>query len=332
MSRLESLTGNDVDEKASARVTTSPKKQKASPSKPKPERAKKRQVIIVGIDFGTTYSGIAYVCTVDKHGDVQVLNEYSGGQLQSDVLEKVPTRLAYPFENGGKEAWGYQVKPGMVSYSWFKLMLDEETDLAEYDDPLLRQSAAMGFNKLPPGKDQKDVTADFLRYLYNHVMGKLTALLEQAIFDETPIHFHFTLPATWSPKARNLTREAAEIAGFGQRPGDKFFMLDEPEAAAIAAMKATIDAFPENNHFEVFRSLQAIPQKTHTHRSCRKARLLLSPTLEVELRIWSPTRYFRCRHSSWKRSALASVSRAEAFQVRLSSDFGNRGQMWRYFG
>ncbi|KAF3480439.1 heat shock 70 kDa protein 12A [Arthroderma uncinatum] len=51
------------------------------------------------------------------------------------------------------------------------------------------------------------------------------------------MEFWFTMPAIWSDKAQHATREAAKRAGFGSRPGDEIYMISEPEAAAIAALK-----------------------------------------------------------------------------------------------
>ena len=81
---------------------------------------------------------------------------------------------------------------------------------------------------------------------------------------ETPCHFQLTLPSTWGLEARKLTREAAELAGLGTRicsdVADKLSMVDEPEAAAISAIKSTLEGFPQKNPFEVCL-ISAIPTK-----------------------------------------------------------------------
>jgi molecular chaperone DnaK (HSP70) len=236
--------------------------------------AKSRQWLVVGLDFGTTFTvsrfswirkllnnskGIAYIATKSTgSGDAQVIKQWSGGGRQSDLLEKCPSRYAYASENKTltEDAWGYQVQAGMRSYSWFKLLLDEDTDATEYDDPLLRQSAGQDMTDLPPGKTPKELAADYLKKIYKHAQFSLGEVIGNGMVRETPCHYKLTLPATWSHQARERTREAAELAGFGTRIcgdfQDKLSMIDEPEAAAIYAIKSTIDTFPDKNPFEVF--------------------------------------------------------------------------------
>jgi molecular chaperone DnaK (HSP70) len=52
----------------------------------------------------------------------------------------------------------------------------------------------------------------------------------------TPIEFWFTMPAIWSDRAQEATRQAARAAGFGTREGDLIQMITEPEAGVHAAL------------------------------------------------------------------------------------------------
>jgi len=205
------------------------------------------------------WKGIAHIATnTTGSGDVQVIKQWSGGGRQSDLLEKCPSRYAYANENPTlkEDVWGYQVQAGMKSYSWFKLLLDKDTDATKYDDPLLRQSAGQGMTDLPPGKTSTDLVVDYLRQVYNHTQFCLEEVIGKGMVRETPCHYKLTLPAMWGHQAREWTREAAESAGFGTRSygevQDKLSMIDEPEAGAIYAIKSTIDRFPEKHPFEVF--------------------------------------------------------------------------------
>ena len=227
---------------------------------------------MVGVDFGVTFTvsrspmvekllihpkGVAYIATTSGSRDVQIIKKWTGGGRQTDLMEKVATRYAPASENPGltEDAWGYQVQAGMKSYSWFKLLLDQDTNAGGHDDPLLRRSAGQGMMTLPHDKTAKDLTADFLRRIYKHIHLCLGEVIGKAVVRETPCHYQLTLPATWSHQARKLTREAAELAGFGTRScsdvSDKLSMIDEPEAAAVAAIKSTLDGFPNKNPFEV---------------------------------------------------------------------------------
>lgn len=215
------------------------------------EEIRNRPRLIAGVDFGTTYSGIAYTSTAARETDIQVLTNWSGGGKQNDVLEKVPSRIAYAAENPNlaKDSWGY-LKGNLKTYGWFKLLLDDTTKPQDLDDPLLRQCAGQGLLKLPEGKTAEQVTTEYLQFLYLHLMKCLENTIGEMTVQETPITFQLTLPATWSPAARDSTRRAAKEAGFESRQGDELAMIDEPEAAAISVVKGTKETIRGVEPFE----------------------------------------------------------------------------------
>jgi hypothetical protein len=82
-----------------------------------PDMATRR--IVVGLDFGTTYSGLAWADTSNPdacHG----VSGWPGGDARGAESEKVPTTLNY---DGYKARWGFEVAKGGqgVVYEWFKL-------------------------------------------------------------------------------------------------------------------------------------------------------------------------------------------------------------------
>ena len=127
----------------------------------------------------------------------------------------------------------------MVSYSWMKLRLDEHTKITEYDDVSLSglaSSQGEGLLKLPPGKTAVDVCIDYLTGVYNYTISELNRTWGEHIVNATPIDFWVTFPATWSDRAKDLTKTAALTAGFGSRPSDRMSFITEPEAAAVATL------------------------------------------------------------------------------------------------
>ena len=91
-----------------------------------------RNKIVVAIDFGTTYSGkpahthgrpytlskagIAFVSTTDSDAnDIQVITDWAGAARKNDHLEKVPSRIAFAYENDSIDCdkWGYEVEPSL---------------------------------------------------------------------------------------------------------------------------------------------------------------------------------------------------------------------------
>lgn len=184
---------------------------------------------------------------MNSFSDIDIITTWPGTARDTDHVFKTPSIIAYPEENKkiGTQRWGYQVESGMKCYSWTKLLLDKDTPLTIYDDPMLEEVTQSGILKLPQDKDAVDVVADYLTGVYEHIMHMLEKGLTEPILSMSPIEFWFTMPAIWSDKAQAATREAAQRAGFGPRPErlkDAIYMITEPEAAAIAALtRSTTD-------------------------------------------------------------------------------------------
>ncbi|RAH86012.1 actin-like ATPase domain-containing protein [Aspergillus japonicus CBS 114.51] len=192
--------------------------------------------IIVGIDYGTTFTGASYV----------IIKTWPGNARNIDTVSKTPSRIAYATENAkaSRDLWGYQVPPGMVAYSWTKLLLDKNTALTAYDDTALEEASGAGILRLPAGKAAVDVAADYLTHIYQHIKFTLARHITQQDLDITPLEFWFTVPAIWSDQAKDATRTAAHRAGFWSspdRPHDRLYFISEPEAAAITALKKYTD-------------------------------------------------------------------------------------------
>ena len=154
--------------------------------------------------------------------------------------DKVPSVIGYAQDNSWSEdRWGYSIKPGESSFTWFKLRLDEATDPAAYDDPVLQQFISNGLVRLPEGKTATDVATDYLRFLYNHVLESLRGILGPGLV-VTPLVFCLTVPATWSHYARAETRKAAVAAGFGTRYGDELILADEAMTGVLDCLHGTI--------------------------------------------------------------------------------------------
>ena len=219
--------------------------------------------IIVGVDYGTTYTGndssffsflyseetkltynsqgASYVSTKGKADldNIILINSWPGPTRDTETVLKTPSRIAYPVDNPriSKQRWGYQVEPGIIAYSWTKLLLDENTPLTKYDDATLDDSSGAGILKLPKSKTAVDVVSNYLSEVYNYILKTIAKQITEEALSVTPLEFWFTVPAIWSDQAQSATRTAAWRAGFGNRAGDHIFMISEPEAAAIAALK-----------------------------------------------------------------------------------------------
>ncbi|KIW19726.1 hypothetical protein PV08_00300 [Exophiala spinifera] len=204
--------------------------------------AEARNLIMVAIDFGTTYSGIAWGSTRKTWNDIVVINHWNGGPC--DNTEKVPTRISYAAENDfSEDKWGYAPKAGSKTCQWFKLLLDGKFKREDFDDPRLNTALGSKVMHIPEGKTAQTVSTDFLRNMYRHLLQAIELELGPTLVEQTSFRFVITTPATWSNAARQATRKAAEDAGFGSRMGDEILMIAEPEAAAICAITQTNSKF-----------------------------------------------------------------------------------------
>jgi molecular chaperone DnaK (HSP70) len=170
--------------------------------------------------------------------DISTVQTWPGEGRDRDFEWKTPTVIAYGTENGFQGIkWGFTVEPGMVSYSWTKLLLDKNAPKGKYDDPTLAKIARKGMLELPRGKSAQDVCEDYLREVRKYVFARLDKEKGEDFMKLTPMECWITVPATWLDEAQDATRQAAIGAGFASRTMDSINVIPEPEAAAICALK-----------------------------------------------------------------------------------------------
>ncbi|KXT06443.1 hypothetical protein AC578_6080 [Pseudocercospora eumusae] len=207
--------------------------------------------LIVGVDFGTTYSGVAAVYSATPD-DIDIIKTWPGGNgITSD---KVPTEIAYDIDgknvidnqpkaelNGHGNAngngvspktirWGFQFRPEESRLRCIKLFLDRNQKLPHFVSPL--ETAAQLRNS---ERTVMDAVTDYLTKIYEHTMEAMTRRYGEGFIKSTKVDFVLTVPAVWSDAAKNATLQAAERAGMGSRHELK--LISEPEAAAVYTLK-----------------------------------------------------------------------------------------------
>ncbi|KAF2281477.1 Hsp70 family protein-like protein [Westerdykella ornata] len=190
--------------------------------------------LIVGVDFGTTYSGVA-ACYSGTPEDIDIIKTWPGGNgITSD---KVPTEIAYSSPTSDSSSgqvnvkWGFQFKPEEPRLRCIKLFLDRSQKLPHFVSPL-ETAAQLGKH----GKTVMEAVSDYLGQIYKHTMETLTKRYGETFMSMTKVEFVLTVPAVWSDAAKDATLRAAEKAGMG-RKGD-LKLISEPEAAAVYTLKA----------------------------------------------------------------------------------------------
>ncbi|KUI58335.1 hypothetical protein VP1G_05585 [Cytospora mali] len=199
------------------------------------ESGKVNDLLVIGIDFGTTYSGVAWATASDfNKGQVNIVTVWPEGHGEQG---KAPTELCYE-EGGNHPTWGYEIPADADPVRWFKLLLLKTEDLEEdvrNSEWLVRGRRMMKEN----GKTAVDFVADYLRALWQHVIDTITRARGESVVEALSFHVVITVPAIWKGYARQAMEDAAKKAGIlDWRPAGKTSLsfAPEPEAAALATL------------------------------------------------------------------------------------------------
>ncbi|KAF9903572.1 hypothetical protein EC991_003525 [Linnemannia zychae] len=177
--------------------------------------------VVMAIDFGTTFSGVAYALKAD--GEVHDMTKWPRHLAQ---YPKTPTLSLYKKDSTKILDWGHAARLAMLKPSAkdfcllrkFKLQLDETL----HNAPLENGISAL------------DAVTHYLKKLHGHVMMEL---MKGFIKNYEPNQFQYclTVPAMWSDGAKNTMRRAAIGAGLIQEgdPPNRLILISEPEAAAM---------------------------------------------------------------------------------------------------
>ncbi|KZF24106.1 actin-like ATPase domain-containing protein [Xylona heveae TC161] len=210
------------------------------------DAARSKAQLIVGIDFGTTFSGVAFAFATNNEVKEDIITEWPGAGNQTKqkaitlpASKIIPTVLYYD-QYQKVVGWGPDIadalaptgypKLGVQKVEWFKLqlMLSGNT----YIDPI-------NLPPLPPGKSEIDVAADYLFKLRQAMRNQLQKTLGEVFNrEERNIKYFLTVPAIWNDAGKAATRAAAIQAGFLRDENDnRLTLVTEPEAAAMFCSK-----------------------------------------------------------------------------------------------
>jgi molecular chaperone DnaK (HSP70) len=200
-----------------------------------PPLAETGNTVIIGIDFGTTYSGVAFTWS-NKIERIEVISSWDSDLHSSSDEEKVPTAISFGKQK--KVSWGYNIPFDADQAKWVKLLLIDDEDLPED----VRNSAKIKEARAYLEKHNKtaiEVIGLFLRHLWNHAIQRITETVSRRLVNYSKFHIVLTLPAIWPEYAHRRMREAASLAGMlGERIADEteLTFISEPEAAALATL------------------------------------------------------------------------------------------------
>ena len=153
--------------------------------------------LIIGIDFGTTWSSIAYLFTeVEKPNPIVILNWPGNRFLKTP---SVPTSIRYDNFKHGSYQWGFEVDPSAVDkIEGIKLLLDPDGSERLFM-PQWKTEAELWLH----GRSATDVAADYISAIYEHASSEIDAAWPQDFIRQSQKEFVLSVPAVWSDKAKN---------------------------------------------------------------------------------------------------------------------------------
>ncbi|KAJ5633351.1 hypothetical protein N7490_009690 [Penicillium lividum] len=200
----------------------------------------KRSKLVIGLDFGTTFSG--YYCNLawdSEHiadngsiawalkgssTDLEVIQEWPG--KGNSTSQKAPTIISY--END-EIRWGYEVNDMKAAIRGVKLLLDSSQ--------VVRWVPAAESERLISDlrKEPVNIAGDYMRKMVSHIADVLDRRGMGDLLNTLDVQYVLTTPGVWSDKAKDLTMHAAHLAGIRN---SQLTLLSEPEAAAVYSIRA----------------------------------------------------------------------------------------------
>ncbi|KAJ3526973.1 hypothetical protein NM208_g1479 [Fusarium decemcellulare] len=183
-------------------------------------------VIVVGIDFGTTYSGVSWAVNEGRK-NVKLITDWSNPSASIANADKVPSIISY--KNGSAENWGYEVGLKEEAFRWFKILLEPESKYAQTTKEVRHSNELL--KKV--NKSAQDIVCDYLRRIWQYTKEDIRKRIEDNDWERNyTIHVVLTVPAMWSHMAKDKTLKAAMSAGLPKN----IQLVTEPEAAALATL------------------------------------------------------------------------------------------------
>ncbi|RFN49025.1 heat shock 70 kda protein 12b [Fusarium flagelliforme] len=200
--------------------------------------------VAVGIDFGTTYTGVSWARSTDPK-DINSITGWPSSDHRSKNEIQVPT--LYDLTS---HKWGYEITPDMKPMKWFKLLLLKKEDLtreAGGDSQQLKQTLEI-LDTIGRDITPVQLVGLYLKKVWDHTYTSLRSMID---IDNLPLRVAITVPAIWPDYAKSSMREAARLAGITDHRAigeTTLITVEEPEAAALASV------FQRNSFFEIKRN------------------------------------------------------------------------------
>ncbi|GBB95731.1 hypothetical protein RclHR1_00260036 [Rhizophagus clarus] len=189
--------------------------------------------VVVGLDFGTTYSGFTYCHVYDINAKNLVTNDQWPGEIGK---LKTNTALQYDENYVNTESWGI---PALSKRP--KKKKENKNRPAELFKLHLGNLVDNLKPKLPV--DYRKAIADYLREIGKSIKEEITSAWHGINFLEN-VFIIITVPAEYSEKDKEVMRECAYKAELIKEKDSKNLQFTtEPEAAAIYCMENSLKIY-----------------------------------------------------------------------------------------
>ncbi|KAI8681255.1 hypothetical protein NCS55_00376000 [Fusarium keratoplasticum] len=192
--------------------------------------------LCVGIDFGSTHTGVSWNTPKEESKKINIINQWPGEARRRD---KVPSVLAKDV-SGGETRWGFLCEELAEDKKWgfFKLLLDPKLHRNELTDTEPSSWVPRTTDKL------HELVTLYLRQVYTHISNEIPKIiktdpslsqqLKLKTWDSLTIDFIFSTPMTWLAPASHCFRGIVSKAGFGEQKLHRVMLgPTEAEAAVV---------------------------------------------------------------------------------------------------
>lgn len=227
----------------------------------------------IGIDFGTTYSAIAWAlveCKVGPHHSSIAINEVKPHSIHfENGRDNVKTQIAWHYESQDY-VWGEEVDACIRNkeiseidrIGMMKLGLDKSKETRD-----IRENHAQQLSRIPTGEydghQRRPMMADlisvYLERLYVYAKQRIRRAHDTvgigSIFDVSDVQCVICVPAVWTPEMNQVMISAAEKAGIPNPD-----LVCEPEAAAAFIMQEQREKAAELKQLSIQLTDSILPQ------------------------------------------------------------------------
>ncbi|KAI1319618.1 hypothetical protein EDD11_003611 [Mortierella claussenii] len=204
----------------------------------KRQRSPRQTGIVVGIDFGNTFTGVSYA----HQGDGEMIDVVKWPR-HLNAYAKVPTVSLYKTnENKAFVDWG---SSALAAYKRSKT---DRVLIRDYKLLLFDQHAR---GRLDHGFHVTDVLTQYLQSIHRHLMEEVNKSQVLAA-ESVPIHYCITVPQAWTLPTRELMLRCYVEAGIIlQTPAPNMTVITEAEAAATYC-REKCDEFEQLKDGDIF--------------------------------------------------------------------------------